>query len=256
VQRAASSGRNSDKTHVRTTAINRRIYTLARPIWLDTLVIDYALNRHIPDLLDDPYRLDSLRRLDLKPLRTHAHLIRHALGRLPRLSQLSLTIDWSSNIIDEHQILSQGIRRASSLTSLKVILRVSDLPLLDIYDLIYFDNILDDLPSLQELANSRETTIFRDQYGLISKCFSWISAEFDFGKLTWRQFGSVELYQPILTDLGERVMDSLQQEIASVQVCSVLPTSEKSSDEIVDQFRMKPSVRKSPRSRLNECRST
>ncbi|GAA5913575.1 uncharacterized protein JCM6883_004465 [Sporobolomyces salmoneus] len=77
-------------TSVREVLINRRIFRLARPIWISHLSLQSDLHRKLSLLRKDDIRLRHVRSVALKFDDAQIQLIKSTLSCLPRLSQLTI----------------------------------------------------------------------------------------------------------------------------------------------------------------------
>ncbi|GAA5846787.1 hypothetical protein JCM3766R1_006312 [Sporobolomyces carnicolor] len=82
------------------TLVNRRIYWLLRPVWLQEIryTINHAqLDERLCGLVDGTIKQSDIRRLDIVLDETHVHLFALALARLPRLTDLRLFLTESES---------------------------------------------------------------------------------------------------------------------------------------------------------------
>ncbi|GAA5980540.1 hypothetical protein JCM5350_004339 [Sporobolomyces pararoseus] len=99
--------------------INKRLYKLARPLWISRLSIcSSQLDQRLVGLLDDSNRRTSLRKLDLQYHESHAHLIRITLSRLTSLVEVRIRISVTPSPFFK-QTVFQGIQEGGSVTNVE-----------------------------------------------------------------------------------------------------------------------------------------
>ena len=95
------------------TLVNRRIYWLLRPVWLQEIryaIQNAQLYERLCGLVAGTCKQNDIRRLDIVLDETHVHLFALALARLPRLTDLRLFLK-ESELDSNYKVLLTALER-------------------------------------------------------------------------------------------------------------------------------------------------